>query len=133
MAFLLLVSCSKDSPVAPTPISQPTPPLPLGKEYILDSLAWQFYDSGSPILDELYLVSPERPDLFSNEYWFTLNATISLGFDTSANWTDIRPMYTSSGSPFYWRFYLDKRLLIAMDPHHRTLAGRKAAIRIRFR
>jgi hypothetical protein len=136
LVVLVIISCTKEnSPVAPSPGSQPGIPLPLGKEYILDSIQWQLYNSGYSGWDEVYLILPDRTDLFSNESWFLKNAVISVGLDTATNWTDVRPMESGtqlSGNSFYWSFSPYGRLVIYTIPLQRGLVGRKAIIRIKF-
>ena len=142
ISFVLIVvvflSCSK-SPIATNrPVVPPPPPPPSlsGQEFLFDSLTWIFFDGRFDVgIDDIYLKTPLRPDLFP---WLTysksINAQVSLKFDTASNWVEVESIdHYSPALPvqyLYWIYF--NALYVNMFPLNYQLIDRKAAIKIKY-
>jgi hypothetical protein len=107
-----------------------------GQEFLFDSLIWIFLDGRFDVgVDEIYLQTPTRPDLFP---WFTystyLNAEVLLKFDTALNWIDVTSVDVNDPAiPVHYQYWINLRsLFVHMRPLNYQLIGRKAAIKIKF-
>jgi hypothetical protein len=141
----IIDSCSKDT-VAPVPPLTLTPQLPLvqqslsGQEFLFDSLSWQYYNSGvgSPWWDEIYIRTPDRPDLFVDapglHYNTYLKAAVFLKFDTTNDWIEVKPtsFYDQNLPTQYLYIIYSPFLVVNVWPLNHHLIGRKAAIKIKF-
>ena len=135
---ILHSSCSKkEEPVTNSSINPPPlPPSLSGQEFLFDSLTWIFLDGRFDVgVDEIYLQTPARPDLFP---WFTystyLNAEVLLKFDTASNWIEVTSADINDPAiPFQYQYWVNLRsLFVHMHPLNYQLIGRKAAIKIKF-
>ena len=133
----LFLSCSKPE-VQQTNRFPPSPPPPSlsGQEFLFDSLTWIFLDGRFDVgVDEIYLQTPARPDLFP---WFTyttyLNAKVLMKFDTASNWIEVKSvgLYEPSISVQYMYWVNLRSLFVHILPLNYQLIGRKAAIKINF-
>ncbi len=141
----IIHSCSKEDVVVPllpsTPQNQ-SPPLPnftSGQEFLFDDLSWQYYNSGfGDPWDEIYLSTPERPDLFANapglHYNIYLKAEVFLKFDTTSDWIEVKPtsFYDQNLPAQYLYIIYSPSLVVNVWPPNHQLIGRKAAIKIKF-
>jgi len=134
----LFLSCSKPEvpPINRFATTPPPPPSLSGQEFLFDSLTWIFLDGRFDVgVDEIYLQTPARPDLFP---WFTystyLNAEVLIKFDTASNWIDVRSVDINDPSiPVQYQYWVNLRsLFVHMSPLNYQLIGRKAAIKIKF-
>jgi hypothetical protein len=134
----LVLSCSK--PELPQTnrfdTLPPAPPSLSGQEFLFDSLTWTFFDGRFDVgVDEIYLQTPARPDLFP---WFTyityLNAEVFLKFDTASNWINVKSVDINDPTmPVQYQYWVYSRsLYIHMMPLNFQLVGRKASIKIKF-
>lgn len=133
----LFLSCSKPD-VPQTNRFPPPPPSPSlsGQEFLFDSLTWIFLDGRFDVgVDEIYLRTTERPDLFP---WFTystyLNAEVLLKFDTANNWIDVKSVDINDPAiPVQYQYWVNLRsLYVHMVPLNYQLISRKASIKIKF-
>lgn len=134
----LFLSCSKPelSPINRFATPPPPPPSLSGQEFVIDSLPWIFLDGRYDVgIDEIYLRTTERPDLFP---WFTystyLNAEVLLKFDTASNWINVKSVDINDPAiPVQYQYWISLRcLFIHLVPLNYQLIGRKASIKIKF-
>ena len=134
----LFLSCSKPEMPQPNRLPQPQPPPPSlsGQEFLFDSLKWIFFDGRFDVgLDDIYLKSPARADLFP---WLThstsINAEVLIKFDTASNWVAVKSIDLYDPvipvQYMYW-IYLNS-LFVEMLPLNYQLIGRKASVKIKF-
>ncbi|HEX3164819.1 MAG TPA: hypothetical protein VHQ93_01095 [Chitinophagaceae bacterium] len=130
----LFLSCSKPKWLPQTP--PPPPPSLSGQEFLIDSLPWIFLDGRFDVgIDEIYLQTTERPDLFP---WFTystyLNAEVLLKFDTASNWINVKSVDINDPAiPVQYQYWINLRcLFVHLVPLNYQLIGRKASIKIKF-
>jgi len=131
----LFFSCTR--PEVPKPNrSSPPPPSLSGQEFLFDSLTWIFFDGRFDVgVDDIYLQTPARPDLFP---WFTyatyLNAEVLMKFDTASNWIDVKSISLYEPSiPVQYMYWVSlQSLFVHILPLNYQLIGRKAAIKIKF-
>ena len=140
ISFVLIVviflSCSKSPIAANRPVAPPPPPSLSGQEFLFDSLTWIFFDGRFDVgIDNIYLETPRRPDLFP---WLTystyINAQVSLKFDTAGNWVDVKSidLYSPSVPVQYMYWISQNSLFVQIVPLNYQLIGRKASIKIKF-
>ena len=134
----LLLSCGKPGAPPPNRFATPPPSSPSlsGQEFLFDSLTWIFLDGRFDVgVDDIYLQTPARPDLFP---WFTystyLNAEVLIKFDTASTWIDVRSVGINDPAiPVQYQYWVNLRsLFVHMFPLNYQLIGRKAAIKIKF-
>jgi hypothetical protein len=134
----LFLSCSKpELPQTNRFDTSPSPPPSLsGQEFLFDSLTWTFLDGRFDVgVDEIYLQTPARPDLFP---WFTystyLNAEVLVKFDTASNWINVKSVDINDPTiPVQYQYWVYSRsLYVHMVPLNFQLVGRKASIKIKF-
>lgn len=136
--FILLAiftSCNKDKDyvyIAPPP---PPPPPPAitdtlsGHEFIFDNLTWVAAYEEFMDIDETFVTTPPRPDLFSS----FRRKEVSFKFDSSSQW--IYPQdnyYYSPGGYYYWYYTTSSSVRILSNNLLPDLAGRKATVRVKF-
>jgi hypothetical protein len=113
-------------------VAPPTGPSILsGQEFVFDNLTWQFWDSGpgdpSDSFDEIFIVTPERPDLFS----ISGSMEVSLKFDTANNWIPIKRLNIDcTGYASFSSFPSAVSILLCGLDH--TIVGKKASIKVKF-
>ncbi len=135
-AILVFSSCNKKGePFANSSINPPPPSLS-GQEFLFDSLTWIFLDGRFDVgVDEIYLQTPARPDLFP---WFTystyLNAEVLVKFDTASNWINVKSIDINDPTvPVQYQYWVYLRsLFVHILPLNYQLIGRKSAIKIKF-
>ena len=140
IAFIVIafLSCNKSPIVTNRPVVPPPPPPPSlsGREFLFDSLTWNFFDGRFDVgVDDIYLQTPQRSDLFPwLQYQNYLNAKVSIKLDSASNWIEVNSMglFSSSGSVQYSYWILLNSLFVNMLPLNYQLIGRKAAIKIKF-
>jgi hypothetical protein len=134
----LFLSCSKPGRPQPNRFATPPPPSPSlsGQEFLFDSLPWIFFDGRFDVgIDEIYLQTTARPDLFP---WFTystyLNAEVLIKFDTASNWIGIKSVDINDPAiPVQYQYWVNLQcLFVHMVPLNYRLIGRKASIKIKF-
>ena len=131
-------SCTKEKEGNFPPSTSP-PPSPLsGQEFTFENLVWEHFNTGTPSSDEIYLVTPGSNDLFVNAGGITngyyANAEVYVKFDTTANWTIVKPhlLYEPSMVPQYYYTIYPPHLSLNVWPLNYLLIGRKASIKIKF-
>jgi len=138
LGAVLFLSCSKPEVQQTNRFPPPSPPPPSlsGQEFLFDSLIWIFLDGRFDVgIDEIYLQTPARPDLFP---WFTystyLNAEVLLKFDTASNWINVKSVDINDPTiPVQYQYWVYSRsLYVHMMPPNFQLVGRKASIKIKF-
>ena len=115
--------------------SQPPPSLS-GQEFLFDSLTWIFFDGSFDVgVDDIYLKTPARPDLFPYlTYGTYINAKVFMKFDTAGNWVDVESIdLYDPAIPFQYRYWIHlNSLFVNILPLNYQLIGRKASIKIKF-
>ena len=129
--FIAITSCHKENNngYVATPVIDTL----RGKEFSFSDLTWEYYNSGagSPSWDEIYLITPARPELFYNR---NLNAEVFLKFDTAANWVEVKSdgQYNPILPLQYLYITYSPHLVINVWPLNFQLVGRKASIKVKF-
>ena len=141
--FVLLIaagtflSCSKAKMPQPNrfPTSTPSSPRP-GQEFLFDSLTWTFFDGSFDVgVDHLYLKTAPRADVFPwLTYQASINAQVSLKFDTATSWVNVKSadLYVPSSTVQFIYWIHSHSLFVDMLPLNHQLIGRMASIKIKF-
>ena len=133
---MVFSSCNKkEEPLANSSINPPPPSLS-GQEFLFDSLTWIFLDGRFDVgVDEIYLQTPVRPDLFP---WFSystyINAEVLMKFDTASAWIEVKSVGINDSSiPVQYQYWINSRsLFVHILPINYQLIDRKASIKIKF-
>lgn len=109
-----------------------------GLEFVFNDLTWQLSDFYSLLLDDVWVGTPARPDLFTNAPGYAFNlyypADVYLKFDTASNWLLIKSVAEIDATqPLQYVYDIEApSLYVHVYPLNYQLVGRKASIKVKF-
>lgn len=141
---IFFISCKKEKPISSLVIPLTSPP-PLsdtlsGKEFIFDGLQWKLADFYGLGLDDIYVGTPARPDLFHNSIGLYYNLNLPNGkvyikSEYSDNWIEITSslFYQNGVSGPYLYDIIEPYLYVhAAYPLYYSLVGKRVSIKVKF-